>query len=216
MAFSQQLWSSIEDVYNNILSHNFINELQQGSLKKERFQFYIQQDALYLHDFGKALARLAAKARTSDQLENFAHFAEGTASVERALHQEFFQQFSIEEENRKSPTCFTYTNFLLSTCANANYEVGVAAVLPCFWIYREVGNHIYANAATDNPYQAWIDTYSGEEFSKLVDKAITITDTIAEGTDSTTRQDMINAFVYSTKLEWMFWDSAYRMEHWPV
>ncbi len=216
MAFSEELWSSIEDVYNHILAHDFINELQQGTLKKERFQFYIQQDALYLQDFGKALARLAAKARTPQQLEDFAHFAEGTASVERALHREFFQQFGIEEESRKSLTCFTYTNFLLATCSNANYEVGIAAVLPCFWIYREVGNHIYANAVTDNPYQAWIDTYSGEEFSNLVDKAISITDDVASRASPDTRQEMIDAFIYSTKLEWMFWDSAYRMETWPV
>ncbi len=216
MAFSEQLWSSIQDIYQRILSQPFINELQEGTLQKERFQFYIQQDALYLQDFGKALARLGAKAYTPGQLQEFAKFAEGTISVERNLHEDFFQKFNIQEENQKSPTCFSYTNFLLATTTNANYEVGVAAVLPCFWIYREVGGHIYANAVTGNPYQAWIDTYASEEFSELVDKAIRITDELAAYTSPSTQQAMMNAFIHSSKLEWMFWDSAYRMESWPV
>ncbi|TVQ37867.1 MAG: thiaminase II, partial [Wenzhouxiangella sp.] len=90
-----------------------------------------------------------------------------------------------------------------------------AALLPCFWIYREVGLHIHARAAGDNPFRDWIDTYAGEDFSRSVDRAIEITDQAAERATDATRARMRQVFERSTRLEWMFWDSAYRLEQWP-
>jgi hypothetical protein len=33
---------------------------------------------------------------------------------------------------------------------------------------------------------------------------------------ATVRDGMIRAFVRASQLEWMFWDSAHRLESWPV
>ena len=80
-----------------------------------------------------------------------------------------------------------------------------------------MGQHIHKNAAPGNPYQKWIDTYSGEEFQEVVQSAIHLTDRVAEGTNEKQLKKMQEVFVLSTRLEWMFWDSAYRMETWqPV
>lgn len=77
-----------------------------------------------------------------------------------------------------------------------------------------MGRHIFQNAAVNNPYQKWIDTYAGEEFSLAVDKAIEITDETARTTSENARGLMKEAFVKSCRLEWMFWDSAYSLEAW--
>ena len=74
--------------------------------------------------------------------------------------------------------------------------------------------YIHKNAAKDNPYQKWIDTYSGEEFQKIVQNAIDLTDRMATRANAKQTEQMLEAFVISTRLEWMFWDSAYRMEQW--
>ena len=74
--------------------------------------------------------------------------------------------------------------------------------------------HIHNNAAKDNPYQKWIDTYSGEEFQEIVNKAIDLVDRVAKGASTQQTDRMHEAFVNSTRLEWMFWDSAYQMEQW--
>jgi thiaminase/transcriptional activator TenA len=216
MSFTQKLWNESADVYNQILSHPFNQALMKGNLEAEPFKFYINQDALYLHDFGRALALIGARSTEPSKLQQFANFAEGTVVVERQLHNHYFQTFNIKASYTKSPTCTLYTNFLLSKASLEPYEVGIAALLPCFWIYREVGNYIYRNAAPSNPYQDWIDTYAGEEFSRLVDQAIKITDEVADNSSPRVKESMQEAFLYSTRLEWMFWDSAYRQEVWPV
>ena len=150
----------------------------------------------------------------------FAQSAREAIVVERALHESFFRKFGIPpdvaERTEPSPTCFSYTNFLVATAYHAPYEILVAALLPCFWIYWEVGKHIMDRAAPDNPYQAWIDTYADEAFGAAVRDVIAIADHVAAGASDTVRADMFAAFARATRLEWMFWDSAYRLERWPV
>lgn len=215
MTYTEQLWTKISPVYQAIIEHPFNQELAAGTLARDRFKFYIQQDALYLADFGRALAVMGSRADSPARTLDFLHFAQGAVAVERALHMEYFQLFDIGKPlTRQSPACFAYTNFMLATVAHRSYEEGMAALLPCFWIYREVGLHIHARATTNNPYQAWIDTYAGEDFSRSVDKAIDITEEIASAAATTSKARMEEAFILSSRLEWMFWDSAYRLESW--
>ncbi len=215
MRFTETLWESITDIYKAIIQHPFNEELAQGTLPREKFAFYMQQDALYLADFARALATMAGRSPDEATILQFVHFAEGVAVVERSLHNTYFREFGIDTPTRQqAPACFAYTNFLLATVATRSYEEGMAALLPCFWIYREVGHDIYRRAAPNNPYQKWIDTYAGQEFDEVVKQAIALTDNLAEQVSATQQQRMRDAFIYSSRLEWMFWDSAYRLEQW--
>ena len=56
----------------------------------------------------------------------------------------------------------------------------LGALLPCFWIYAEVGRDIHGRAAPSNPYQAWIHTYAGEEFHIAVRAIIETTNEAAD------------------------------------
>lgn len=215
MRFTDSLWQQIESIYQAIIEHPFNRELADGTLSRQRFEFYIQQDALYLADFGRALAIVGSRSPSPARMLDFVRFAEGAVVVERALHEEYFQLFGVSDPTTiPSPSCFAYTNFLIATAAHRSYEEAVAALLPCFWIYRAVGMHIHRCAADHNPYQKWIDTYAGEEFGGLVCKAIEITDQVADRASPEGRETMKKAFVTSSRLEWMFWDSAYRLERW--
>jgi thiaminase/transcriptional activator TenA len=92
----------------------------------------------------------------------------------------------------------------------------VAAILPCFWIYWDVGTAIKAKSASGNPYQAWIDTYSDEGFATATKRVIAITDTLAAAASEAERARMAEAFRWSCRFEWAFWDAAWRLERWPV
>ena len=214
MSFSKTAWAAIEPVYQAIIAHPFNQELAQGTLAKEKFQFYMKQDSLYLVEFARALALAASKAQNPDDLVLLLDFSKGDIVAERGLHEFYFDFYGIRLDVSPAPGCFTYTHFLMATATHASYEEALAALLPCFWIYREVGMHIHRHAAQDNPYQKWIDTYSGEEFQQIVQNAIDLTDRVAKGVHPEQTRRMHAAFVHSTRLEWMFWDSAYHMEAW--
>jgi thiaminase/transcriptional activator TenA len=219
MSFSRRAWTRIAPLHDKILTMPFNQELAAGTLSRERFIFYMMQDAHYLIHFGKALAVTGARAPDPDAMIQFTRSAEACVVVERALHEGFFKDFGIDAEQaaatRPSPTCSHYIHFLLSTAHNAPYEVSVAALLPCFWIYWEVGRHLLEIAAPDNPYQAWIDTYADDEFAKGVQKVIDLADRLAPATTPVIQDRMMAAFERASILEWMFWDRAYRLETWP-
>ncbi|MDJ1472922.1 thiaminase II [Xanthocytophaga flava] len=215
--FSESLWNNNLDIYNFIINDDFIRELSDGFLPEEKFRYYIQQDALYLADFGKALALLAVKATDQSHMLQFLQFAQGAVIVEKALHENYFRLYNITGAPEKMPGCFAYTHFLVSTTAIQPLEVGVAAVLPCFWIYREVGKYILKHAATPNPYQQWIDTYAGDEFDTLVTQMLEITNTLAAQTTDSLRAQMQEVFRFSCRMEWTFWNDAYVLNAWkPV
>jgi len=115
-----------------------------------------------------------------------------------------------------TPACHHYTNFLLATAWSEPYPVTVAALLPCFWIYAEIGRDIHARSAPGNPYQNWVDTYAGDEFHAAVRAVCATVDQVAAKASTETHAAMHAAYTHAARLEWMFWDSAYRLLDWSV
>lgn len=217
--FREEAWQDIAPIYAAILAHPFIAGLAEGTLSRQRFVFYMQQDALYLQDFARALALAGARSPRAEHMQAYLEFAAGVAVVERALHETYFRDFGVAPVGEKAPACFAYTHYLLSMAAAGSYPQCVAALLPCFWIYREVGLEVHRRARpalASNPYARWIETYAGEQFGASVERAIAIAEAVATAAHEEERAAMRRAFARSARLEWMFWDSAYRLEAWPV
>lgn len=217
--FSAEAWSRNTALYEQIRTMPFNSDLAAGTLPMAPFQHYIVQDAHYLVAFAQGLALAAAKADDPDRIIQFASGAAGAIAVERALHTDYFRRFGLDAATVAatpvSPVCHHYACFLIATGFREPLAVHLAAMLPCFWVYREIGQDIVGRAAPDNPYRAWIDTYAGEDFAAAVDRMIAATDEAAAASPQA-QPAMHQAFTRATQLEWMFWDSAYREAAWPV
>ena len=218
--FTDALWADAAPIREAIHAHPFVRDLASGALGRERFQQYMIQDALYLQGFGRALALGAAKAPGADLILEFARAAETAIVVERALHAGFLRQFGVDpakaEAALPSPTCQAYVDSLLATAVTGSFADLAAAVLPCFWIYWDVGGAIQGAAAAANPYQAWIDTYAGEAFGDATRRMIAVVDGEADAAGPRLRAAMRQRFLQACRQEWMFWDAAWRLERWPV
>lgn len=211
MRFSEHLWQSIAPIYQQIIQHPFNIELAEGTLDEKCFIFYMAQDSYYLIHFSRALALIAGRSVSSKTIHQFLNFSLGALCAERELHATFLPSNYSSDKIDPSPSCLAYTQYLIATAATAPLEEAIAAVLPCFWIYREVGCNIAVNCAHNNPYARWIETYSSEEFSHSTNEAIGLLDKIAEGSPTEVLERMKEAFEYSALFEWHFWDDAYGM-----
>ena len=220
MTFTDEIWQQTAVLRRAIDDLPFNRELAAGTLGRERFQFYITQDKLYLDQYARTLAIAGARAPDLRAMDKFVGSALGALAVERALHGQFLEQFGMSEADiltaEPSPTCLAYTNFLIAAAHHESWPVLVAAILPCFWIYHDVGVRIAGETVADNFYQPWIDTYADDAFAGSVRDVIRITDQAAAGAGAAEREAMGRAFVRSTQYEWLFWDSAYRLEAWPI
>lgn len=215
--WSETAWREITPIFDRIIEHPFITELTAGTLARDKFIFYLKQDALYLAEFGRALTLIAAKCPKSEDMKTFLTFANDTMEVELALHRSFLGPQGLIADLAPSPACLLYTSFMHRQLLLTPVETAVATVLPCFWIYKEVGDYILSRETTPkNPYQSWISTYGGDEYGQAVKLAIAIADNMAEEATPAVVREMTEAFVVCSKMEWMFWDGAWQMESWPV
>ena len=218
--FSDAAWQRIGQLRAAIHALPFNAELSAGTLDAERFRFYIVQDAIYLGQYARVLAIAGARGPDPTTLHAFASSALEAVAVEQALHEQYLTQFGVDPtrvaDAEPSPDCLGYTSFLLAAAYHEPWEVLVAALLPCFWLYWDVGSAIARRAEAANPYRAWIDTYADEAFGTAVRTVIGITDRAAAATTEAIRARMMSAFVRSSQFEWLFWDGAYRQRTWPA
>ena len=155
-SWSQEAWTRSLPVYERILQLPFLQRLAEGTLPRACFNHYIGQDALYLNEYSRVLAHIASRVPSPELMDTFLRFARDGVMVEKSLHALFVDG----TPDQMSDTCLHYTS-LLKAQAREDVAVECAAILPCFWIYREVGRHIIAAARMEgNPYAAWIRTYA--------------------------------------------------------
>ncbi len=216
-SFCDQAWQRTSMLRGAIAGLKFNRELAAGTLDPVRFQFYVTQDALYLDQYARILVMAGARGPDGATLRLFAEAALEAVAVEQALHGQYLTAFGVDAlAVEPSPDCLGYTSFLLATAYHAPWEVLMGALLPCFWIYWDIGNAIAREAAADNRYRAWIDTYSDEAFGRAVRAVIAATNTAAENTTEAVRVRMMDGFIRSTQYEYLFWDGAYQLRRWPA
>jgi thiaminase/transcriptional activator TenA len=220
MSFSGELWYGSADIYDAILAHPFLTGLTDGSLPPDAFAFYVVQDAIYLRGYARALATVASRAADAAEIEMFARHAAEAISVEMTLHGSLLADLGVDPvsaaQAEPAPVNLAYISYLLATVSTGSYAEGVGVVLPCYWIYWEVGKELLRRGSPDPRYQRWIDTYGGEEFGDTVRQVLDVTDKLGPGLGSSERERVHRHFRTTSRYEWMFWDMGYRMERWPV
>ncbi|MBM3262353.1 MAG: thiaminase II [candidate division Zixibacteria bacterium] len=214
------MWDRIGPIYDAILAHPFIRGLTSGALDRSAFRFYAVQDALYLREYARSLSLAAARAPEDDDILMFNEHSKGCLIVERAMHKDFFRTFGLSpEEVRRTPLAPTnqaYTSYLIAVAYDRPFHELIAAVLPCYWIYWEVGLALVAKGSPDPLYQKWIDTYSDEAFGKNVEDVLDLADRLGAFLSEAQQEAMLRHFVTTSRYEWMFWDMGFRQEAWPV
>src|SRR5918994_4583719 len=136
---SAELWSRIEGTYGAILEHPFVAGLTDGSLERDRFRYYVIQDAQYLREYARALSVCGAKAPAEPEIAMFNQHAAGAIEVERSLHESFFRDLEVSAEEVSAtplaPTNRAYTSYLLAVAYGGGVVRGRRAALPPYLVY---------------------------------------------------------------------------------
>jgi len=134
------------------------------------------------------------------------------------MHSQILASFGVAPAKaaaaRMAPVNYAYTNHLLLHCSQSTFLEGLAAMLPCYWIYWEVGKHLTKAGSRKPAYQRWIDQYAGEEYGKTVRRVLSMTDHAAASATPAVRTRAHDLFVLSARYEYLFWDMAWREEQW--
>lgn len=219
--FTSRVWQETARLRADIDALPLLTELGDGSLEPHRFVEYLAQDDFYLRGYSRALAMLASRAPTARAAAFWAKGASEAVEAEVEMHAALLSDARLAALPRAgvaSPTTRSYVSMLQAAAAYEPYGVGVAAVLPCYWVYADVGARLAREAArvAEHPYRAWIAAYDDPAFQESTRVAITLLDEAAESTDEPTRVAMAEAFTAATWYELRFWARSYALETWPL
>lgn len=208
--WTQALWNATADVDANIMRLPFIVAMANGTLDEDLFDFYLNQDAQYLRRYSRALAATAAKALDDDARVHWALGAAGSIEAESQLHRDWFKRIHQQMDDASSPVTLAYVNHLLASTMGDDYVVAAASVLPCYWLYAEVGLAMVQKNAPDNPYHDWIATYSSQEFTESVRDAIGYVERAFQEASPKQRVLAAQAYMTSCVYEYDFFNQAHR------
>jgi len=220
--FSDVLKDDATHIWERIFSHPFLIEMHQGKLPLDKFIYYVKQDYIYLFEFARCLAIVSAKVDDRPTMRNMASRISDALTFEvemlRKLGEEMGLSIDQLEGSEPAPTNFAYTRHLLYVAYSGTVGENMAAMLPCMWIYQEMGDRIGRgeDLSGQSIYYKWCSTYRSPEYKELVKWYRNLTDRFGSESGTNVKDKMKRHFILSSRYEYMFWDMAYRKEVWPV
>ena len=95
-------------------------------------------------------------------LDGAMHLAEGEISIREG----FFKELNITDEEINNtpiaPTAYNYVSHMYRQLLDGSLKSAVAGLLPCAWLYQEIGVELIKTGSPTSLYQRWIETYAGE------------------------------------------------------
>ncbi len=209
-SWCQNAWNAINPILNRIKKHPFLMEMAAGSLPLHKFTRYLQQDRIYLSNYSVEFFKLAEMLPEGEMKDLFSQFAHDGMEAEEMMQNQLAQKYGCPDAPALQGT-LDYMNFTRKFIDSEDLSLSMAAMLPCMWVYNEVGKYIMSieENGRENPYHEWISCYSSEMMDEGVKNTITLVNEMAAKESPQRRAAMRNAFVTATELEWRFWDQVY-------
>jgi|NGEPerStandDraft_6_1074524.scaffolds.fasta_scaffold59569_2 thiaminase/transcriptional activator TenA len=213
------LWISAADVFAKIIDHPYIQGLVNGTLDRGCFAQFLQEDRHYIRAFARSLNLLAVKSPRPKWSRMFTAHAGDAIAAEEAVQVQLLQALGSavgQETGSGSPTTFAYAAHLIANCYDGSFLEGLATILPCYWIYAEVGTVLQSVGSPDPVFASWIESYAGQDYGAVVASVLEVVDELGATAGTSEQRRCVEVYRVGSRLEWMFWDAAYRRETWPV
>lgn len=219
MSYTQKVREVADPYWEGSFQHPFITELQEGTLPEAAFRYYLLQDRYYLEHFGKLYGLIAEATDDIEVRQMMQENAMNLKTGELAIREGFFKELGItDEEIAKTPiapTAYNYVSHMYRQLVEGSPQAAMAGILPCVWLYQEIGCRLISEGSPNLLYQRWIETYAGVEAAETILKERAVLDRLyAESTEKEQSQMEI-AFMISSQMEYLFWEMAYIFEKWP-
>lgn len=194
-------WDAAQPVRAAVDACAFVSGLGDGTLDRDQFHWYLAQDAYYLGEYSRLLARASTLAPTRDEQVFWARGAAAALEEEAALHRAHVGDGPVEPAS----ATLAYVGHLHA--ASGEYAELVAALLPCYWLYADVGDRLRAADHPGHAFHDWLSTYGDPAFAQATREATAIVERAAQEAPTAVRQRMVDAFDRSMAHELAFFQA---------
>lgn len=217
MGTTQQLLDYAAEVWTAYNEHPFVLGIQNGTLEKEKFRFYMIQDYLYLGDYSKIFALGVAKATSLSNAMLFSKYI-SVMNGELNVHSNYMARLGITQEDidsaKRSLDSLSYTSYMLRVAYEETEVEIVAAILACAYSYEVIAKKMVENnpaAVDDEFYGSWISGYVSEEYSEENRVLIELLDDMTKSYTPAQTEHLKEVFLACSRYEMAFWDLSWNM-----
>lgn len=219
MSFAKQLKASVADLWEQGYTHPFVQELGQGILPKETFQFYLIQDYHYLFNYAKVFALATVKADEEQLMKKFTSIQHNILHEELSIHRSYMETFgiSLQQAAATKQALFnrTYTANMLAIGQTGDLAEILATVFPCAWTYGDYAQRLkkdYPMLLANNFYLPWIEGYASEDYQQSYEWFFDTLDALCLSKTEIQRGKIQTIFQSSVEFEYLFWDMSYKQK----
>ena len=218
MTTVERLLEATKEIWESYNEHPFVKGIEDGTLDKEKFRYYIIQDFLYLEDYAKSFAIGIAKARSIETTQIFSGYINLLTGSEMNIHHGYMGKFGVsQEEVDNTPRALdnlSYTSYMLRVAYEEGEAEILTAILSCAYSYELIAKKMVKNnpaCVNHDFYGEWISGYAGEEYAS---GNVVLIDALNKLTENYTEQQLkhlTDIFVACSRYEYLFWDFSWKM-----
>ena len=218
MKTTERLLAAAKDIWAAYNEHPFVLGIQDGTLAREKFKYYIIQDYLYLEEYAKVFAIGIAKAKRLDTMRLFSRQVNFLTEGEMDIHRGYMGAFTVsQEELAATPRALdnlSYTSYMLRVAYEEGEAEILAAILSCAYSYEVIAKKIVENnpLAQDHPfYGDWVRGYADPHYGEANVLLLEMTDRLTLHYTEQQVRHLEDIFVACSRYELAFWEMAWNM-----
>ncbi len=217
---SQRLKLAAAPIWAAVLEHPYILELASGTLPRETFRAYVKQDWLYLQEFLRTTALIAARAPDPEIMKFLLNWVERLIGMEYHFHHKHAEELGLDFNKidwEMNSVNYAYSRHMLASAYGGSTLEALGALLPCPCVYAHVGEKLTSGTPPADPlYAEWIEFYGPGRVAERIKMLEAMFDRLAEHASPEEMARAERNYIISSRYEWMFWDAPYRGLEWPV
>ena len=213
-----QMSAAVSGIWPEYYKHPFVKGIEDGTLDREKFRYYIKQDFLYLMEYTKVFGIGIAKAKSIATTKLFASYVHLLTESEMDIHRGYMGRLGItEQELAETPRALdnlSYTSYMLRIAYEEGEAEMLAAILSCAYSYELIARNI----VTNNPdsvnhvfYGDWIRGYVSSEYSRENAVLFEMLEKLTVHYTEAQKQHLVDIYVACSRYELAFWDLAWYM-----
>lgn len=215
MNMIDRLLDATDEIWKSYNEHPFVLGIQNGTLPKDKFRFYIIQDYMYLADYAKVFAVGVAKAKDLKTANLFAKYI-SVMNGELDIHSGYLARMNVTQEEIESTPCSldnrSYTSYMLRVAYEEGEAEILAAILSCAYSYEIIARNILKNnpdSINDDFYGDWIKGYLSTGYADENAILLNELNRLTENYTEKQIRHIIDIFTACSRYELAFWEMSW-------
>ena len=215
MSTVKRMLGAAEEIWKAYNEHPFVIGIQNGTLDKDKFRYYMIQDYLYLEDYAKTFAIGVAKAKSLITASLFAKYI-NVMNGELNVHEGYFAKLKITQEEIdsacRSLSNLSYTSYMLRVAYEEGEAEILAAILACAYSYEIIAKNIVKNnpsSVNDEFYGDWVKGFISDSYSAENAVLLEEMNRLSENYTEKQIQHLVDTFVACSRYELAFWEMSW-------